>query len=112
MWIYNNKEVIEQPDLAIGFIYKITNLTNDRIYIGKKLFIKYWQKYYGSSEELKADVKLLGHQSFKRDIIRFCNTKIDLTYYEVYYQCMHNVLTSNSYNRSILGKFYKGKISQ
>jgi hypothetical protein len=36
-WTYKNKEVTEIPAEFIGFVYLITNTTNDRKYIGKKL---------------------------------------------------------------------------
>ena len=36
-WTYNNEVVNELPDNVEGFVYLITNLTNDRKYIGKKL---------------------------------------------------------------------------
>ena len=36
-WLYKNKEVTEIPEDSIGFVYLITNLTNSRKYIGKKL---------------------------------------------------------------------------
>ena len=41
-WIYENKEVLSKnlPENAIGFIYLITNLTNNKKYIGKKLLTK------------------------------------------------------------------------
>lgn len=38
-WIYKGKEITsleDLPDNAIGFIYKIYNITLDRFYIGKK----------------------------------------------------------------------------
>ena len=37
MWTYNNVEVTEIADDIVGFVYLITNLTNGRMYIGKKL---------------------------------------------------------------------------
>lgn len=36
-WIYNNNIADVPPNDAIGFVYIITNLTNNRKYIGKKL---------------------------------------------------------------------------
>ena len=36
-WFYQDKEVTEIPEDSIGFVYLITNLTNNRKYIGKKL---------------------------------------------------------------------------
>jgi hypothetical protein len=77
-----------------------------------------WLQYWGSSKELTDDIKLYGIENkelcitrFTRQILRLCNTKIDLTYWEVHYQCLFNVLTTNSYNKSILGKFFKGRIT-
>ena len=64
-----------------GFVYCITNLQSGRKYIGRKYFSQRrkprgskrrvtsesdWKKYYGSSDELKADRKLLGNTCFKR----------------------------------------------
>ena len=37
MWIYEEKPINELPDDVVGFVYQITNTTNDRMYIGKKL---------------------------------------------------------------------------
>ena len=36
-WYYNNKEVTELPDDCEAFVYLITNLTNNKKYVGKKL---------------------------------------------------------------------------
>ena len=36
-WYYNDKIVEELPEGTVGFVYLITNLTNNRKYIGKKL---------------------------------------------------------------------------
>ena len=55
-----------------GYVYRITNLQSGKQYIGRKYFTSRrkprggkrrvtsesdWKKYYGSSEELKSDVK-------------------------------------------------------
>ncbi len=36
-WTYQKKKIKELPEDCEGFVYLITNLTNDRKYIGKKL---------------------------------------------------------------------------
>jgi hypothetical protein len=120
-----------------GFIYKITNLETNKFYIGKKSFIHNkkkkltkkeiaeqtgpgrrsstkieqvdsgWRKYWGSSKDLLADVKLLGEDKFEREIIKFCPTKKQLTYYEIHYQIQYSVLFTDTYNDNILGKFYR-----
>lgn len=126
------------PEGSQGFIYKITNLKTGKFYIGKKSLVSNqkkkltqkelaewnkpgkrpthkrvtkesdWQKYWGSNKPLQADVKELGAENFKREIIRFCKSKKQLTYWEVYYQFHYECLTKheNSYNDNILGKFF------
>jgi hypothetical protein len=107
------------PQGTIGFIYKITNHIEEKIYVGKKHLTKgkNWCNYWGSSVDLTYDIKKYkiedkenGITRFSREILKYCDTNIRMTYYEVHYQCLYSVLTTNSYNKSILGKFYKGRI--
>jgi hypothetical protein len=63
--------------------------------------------YWGSNKEILAEIKLNGDIAFQRDIIKIINTKKELTYWEMHYQCQYNVLRVNSYNDNILGKFFK-----
>ena len=71
-----------------GFVYNITNLQNERQYIGRKYFWQKrkprskdstvkrrrvtsesnWRDYYGSCPELKQDVEKYGKESFRRTI--------------------------------------------
>ena len=121
-----------------GFIYIIRNKTNNKFYIGKKAFFHNkkkkltkkelaeqsgpgrrsttkteqvdsgWKVYWGSSKELLTDMKQLGEDQFERIILRFCDTKKQQTYYEIYHQIIYGVLhTENSYNDNILGKFFR-----
>jgi len=116
-WMYKNKEVIEIPEGIIGFVYLITNTTNNRKYIGKKLTQfkrskkplkgrtnkrRYtvesdWQDYYGSSDELSADVEQLGKDKFKREILFWCKNKSELSYIEAREQFTHKVLESKDW---------------
>ena len=66
-----------------------------------------WRNYYGSSKPLLEDIKRLGKDKFIREILLFCDSKRDLTYQEVKYQFQYNVLEVDSYNNTILGKFYR-----
>ena len=36
-WTFNNKKVDKLPEDCEAFVYLITNLTNDKKYVGKKL---------------------------------------------------------------------------
>jgi hypothetical protein len=134
-WLYGDEIINEPPEGVIGFIYLITNLSNGKKYIGKKLFlfskVKYktvklkngkkkrkkikskvnsdWQNYWSSSEELKTDVKNLGTDNFKREILRYCYSKNELSYYEAKYQFENDVLLNEDlwYNRWISVKVRK-----
>ena len=116
-WTYKGKEVVEIPPEFIGFVYLITNTTNDRKYIGKKLAQfkrskkplkgrtnkrRYtvesdWRDYYGSSDELTADIELLGKDKFKREILFWCSNKSELSYIEAREQFTHKVLESKQW---------------
>jgi hypothetical protein len=135
-WLYSEEF---DPQDYFGFVYKITNLTNSKFYIGKKYFyhtsnvklgkkelallpvtrgrksttkqvIKEsdWRSYWGSSKELQQDVKELGNEMFECIILKLCRDKKELTYYELHYQCTNECLLSyDSYNDNILGKFFR-----
>lgn len=129
MWTYQNEEITELPEDCVGFVYVITNLTNNRKYIGKKLakFSKTtyktvklkngtkkkkrirskinsdWQEYYGSSVELTADIAKLGIDKFTREILYYCKSKSECTYIEARTQFERKVLESDEY--------YNGQIS-
>jgi hypothetical protein len=112
-----------------GYVYCITNLTNSRKYIGRKYFWQKrkprggkrrvtsesdWKKYYGSSDELKADRKLLGDTAFKREILSLHKTLGRTNYAETKELFLANVLqerlwdgTPAYYNSNILGRYYK-----
>jgi len=63
--------------------------------------------YWGSNKELLADVKEHGVNNFERKILKLCRSKKQLTYFELHYQCVYEVLSTNAYNDNILGKFYR-----
>ena len=122
-WLYDNQLVETLPEDCVGFVYLITNITNDRKYIGKKLakFSKTtqktvklkngskkkkkirtkvdsdWRDYYGSSPELTKDVESQGKDNFKREILYYCNSKAECSYIEAREQFSRKVLESKDY---------------
>lgn len=116
-WQYEQKEIDELPNECVGFVYLITNTINGRMYIGKKLARfkrsrpplkgkknkrRYkvdsdWQDYYGSSDELTADVMKFGKEKFTREILFYCYSKSELSYVEAREQFARKVLESNDY---------------
>ena len=115
--MYKNEKITDIPEKVVGFVYEITNIVSGRKYIGKKL-AKFkrsrpplkgrrnkrrylvnsdWQDYYGSSDELTADVIKLGKENFKREILFYCYSKAELSYVEAREQFARKVLESNDY---------------
>jgi hypothetical protein len=133
-------DISKIPDGAVAFIYKITRLSDGKYYVGKKSLYSHrtkaltkkelseqtdkrkskkkkvvsesdWKAYYGSDIALKEDVKKLGPEAFKREIIRFCTNKKQATYQELRYQIILECLESNNcYNGQILGKIWRKDI--
>lgn len=69
-----------------------------------------WKDYWGSSKNLLEDVQKYGKKNFKREILEFYPDKINLTFAEVKEQILQDVLNKDTWNISIGGKFFKGKI--
>ena len=114
------------PEDNFGFVYKITNLTDGKFYIGKKVFWNNkkhkltrkqlaeqsgpgrkpthevirtesdWKTYWGSNKQLLADIKALGEDHFECLILHVCKTKKQHTYYEMHHQCKFECLVSPS----------------
>ena len=129
-WLYEGKP-FTSDDIGefFGFVYRITNLQSGKQYIGRKYFTQRrkprggkrrvtsesdWKRYYGSSDELKADRKLLGNDLFKREIISLHTTLGKVNYEETRQLFLHNVLTETLdgktplyYNSNILGRYYR-----
>lgn len=121
-WQYNGQVVSELPESCVGFVYLITNITNNRKYIGKKLaqFKKTrpplkgktrkrrttvesdWRTYWGSSEHLNADVAQLGEDKFTREILYYCESKGELSYLEAKEQFDRGVLETDEYYNGII----------
>ena len=125
-WKYNQEDFIETPKDMEGFVYIITNLTNSKKYIGKKHFWTRqkdrktgrrkkkesdWQKYYGSCDELKEDVKNLGEDKFLRQILYICPHKKSMSFYETMEQFKRDViLREDYYNTNVEGKFFSSEV--
>ena len=134
-WQYNGN-LFDTCDIGdnFGFVYRITNLTTGREYLGRKYFWSKrkpradgsnkrrrrvtsesdWKKYYGSSPELKDDVKEYGKFNFKREILSLHTTPGRVNYEETRQLFLHNVLTEATesgepkyYNSNILGRYYR-----
>jgi len=134
-WIYRGS-VFDGSDIGdyYGFVYRITCSTTNRSYIGRKYFWQKrkprstsqttkrrrvtsesnWKLYYGSSDELKEDLKLYGRDNFNREILSLHTTPGRVNYEETRQLFLNDVLTAALtdgtpayYNSNILGRYYR-----
>ena len=117
-WIYQGREMLsleDFPEGAVGFIYRIKNLTNGKSYIGRKILKSTrklkplkgakrkrtvvkdsgWRDYTGSCEELNNDIA--NGDLIEKYIEHICFSKKQMSYYELKYQMVHAVLDSDEY---------------
>ena len=129
-WLYQGSAfTTDDIDDFFGFVYRITNLQNGKVYIGRKYFYQKrkpkggkrrvtsesdWKRYYGSSAELKSDVKQFGKEIFRREIISLHKTIGRVNYEETRQLFLNNVLTEADtdgtpkyYNSNILGRYMR-----
>ena len=129
-WIYKGNP-FTSDDIGdyYGFVYRITNTNTKKSYIGRKYFVQKrkpkggkrrvtsesdWKKYYGSSEDLKQDIRRDGKDSFRREIISLHTTLGKVNYEETRQLFLNNVLTEalddgtpKYYNSNILGRYMR-----
>lgn len=127
-WKYNDEDFTEVPKKMEGFVYLITNLENNKKYIGKKNFWTRqkdrktgkrkkkesdWKKYYGSCDELIQDVKTIGEDKFLREILYLCPHKKSMSFYETMEQFKRDViLKEDYYNTNVEGKFFSSEVDR
>ncbi len=132
-WSFNQSIVNSIEDLpigSIGFVYEIVCSIEGWRYIGKKSLYSVrtlpplkgqkrkrkvtkesdWLKYYSSNTYIKEYIKTNGDTGIRREILKVCNTKKLLTYYENKYLYCKSVIEPNSIylNDNISGKLFKG----
>ena len=129
-WIYLER-TFDSDSIGdyFGFVYLITNKSNQRQYIGRKYFWSFrkppgkkrkvkqesdWKKYYGSCPELKEDIKKYGKEIFSREILSLHTTKGTCNFEETKQLFLNNVLSEALddgspayYNSNILGRYMR-----
>lgn len=126
MWLYNEQQfnpAEHDIESLAGFVYLITDLENGKKYVGKKNLwstrrlpplkgqkrrrVKKsesdWQDYFGSNEEVKLLVENEGRDRFKREILRLCKSKGEMTYFEMKEQIDREVLFRDDYYNEFIG---------
>ena len=123
MWTYNGKEYDQTPEDYQGFVYLITELDTGKKYIGKKNFWRPkvlpknskrarkvrtrtesdWRTYFGSNTDLQTLQEQKGSSNYRREILRLCITKGEMSYYEAKLQFDNDVLLSDEYYNEFIG---------
>ena len=123
MWTFQGEQVNELPLDCEGFVYLITNLTNNKKYIGKKLARfkvtkpplkgrknkrrsiaeSDWKSYVGSSTSLQKIVEDRGTGALqRREILHLCRTRGDGNYLEAKEQFDRGVLFRDDFHNQII----------
>ena len=125
MWYYKDEEynpTTEELSEFVGFVYVITDKSNNKMYVGKKTFWSKktlpplkgktrkrrsvvesdWKKYYGSSDLVKQLLLEHGEVNFHREILHMCKSKGEMGYIEAKEQFDRNVLLDDNYYNGIV----------
>ena len=123
MWLYNGKEYNDTPEEYQGFTYVITELDTGKKYLGKKNFWRPkilpknskrkrrirtrvesdWRTYYGSNSALQLLKESKGEDNYERVILRLCQTKGEMSYFEAKAQFDNDVLLSDEWYNEFIG---------
>lgn len=123
MWTYQGRNIDTAPEEYQGFVYCITELATNKKYIGKKNFwtVKKlpplkgkvnkrhrkvetdWKDYWGSNTTLQERVNKFGSQGYRREILRLCESKNLLNYWEAKLQFEKDVLLREDYFNEFIG---------
>ena len=101
----------------IHYVYRITNLLNNKYYIGVHSILKSSKQspindgYYGSGILIKKDIKLLGKENFKKEIIKTFSTREEASLEEEKLVTMKEVRDPNCYNLMVGGINTKGNFN-
>lgn len=119
-WVLS--EGVNFTESSFGFIYEIKNIVTGKKYIGKKQCnskikrkplkgkkrnridykVSDWREYTGSSTDLNIDIERYGKESFIFTIIKACDSKWALAYYEIKEQIERDVIIRDDFYNGIL----------
>lgn len=68
-----------------GYIYKTTNLINNKIYIGQHKSNKFDKNYFGSGKVIKQALKHYGRKNFEVILIEECQNQSEMNAKEIYW---------------------------
>lgn len=79
-----------------GYIYKTTNLINNKIYIGQKKSSEFLnEQYLGSGNLLRKALKKYGKENFRVELLEWCTSKVEIDQRERYWIRLFNATDLN-----------------
>ena len=112
-WMYKGRPLTEEDVEGFNsFVYLITRISTGRRYVGKKITTRRitkkplkgktrrrhstaksdYETYWGSSDELKADIERYGYSDFRREVLILCKTRAESSFHEAKIQFAEEVL--------------------
>lgn len=89
-----------------GYIYKTTDLLNNKIYVGQHKALKFDEKYYGSGIIIKELLNKYGTQRFSCEVLEWCSSQDELNQKEIFWINELNCLDETiGYNIATGGAF-------
>jgi len=85
------------------YFYKITNLLNNHFYYGIHSTDNLNDGYFGSGQRLKMAIKLYGRENFKKEILKFFDSREKLSEYEALIVNENCIADRECYNMAIGG---------
>lgn len=106
-----------------GYVYKTTDLSNGKIYVGQHKSEKFDTNYFGSGKILKRKIKQCGIENFSCEILQECFSEKELNEQEIFWikelnsrdkKIGYNITTGGSfgdsgYHLGMLGKHQSNK---
>lgn len=90
------------------FVYKTTNLINNKIYIGVHSTYELDDGYLGSGKLLRKAIEKYGRENFKKEILDFFNSKDECFDFESQLVNSEFVVEQSNYNIAIGGNGWSG----
>ena len=79
-------------------VYKVTNLINNKMYIGKLVNSNKWSSYWGSGTCIKLAIDKYGKENFRKEIVEICESNEILNDREKFWIKTLNSMSPNGYN--------------
>lgn len=100
----DNQQLIPSPYLKrYGYVYVITNLINNKKYLGVKEKPEFDETYYGSGKVIKNAVSKYGKENFSVVVYKWCQSKEELYSEEKRLSILWNVVKDKNWYNCMVG---------